>query len=87
MKIDPKNRRMFLQGAFGMALALPWLPSLVRSRQAKGASDKLIRYVQLVADHHPLSIARHPDFAKTFTHPSTTRTTSGRRCGRWTSST
>lgn len=46
MKINRVKRRMFLHGAGGALLALPWLPSLV-SRDARAQSNSPLRFVTI----------------------------------------
>ena len=49
MKFNPVSRRMFLQGAGGVALAIPLLSSLL-PKQARSAGQP-VRYLQWVTDH------------------------------------
>lgn len=52
MKHDPMNRRMFLRGAGGVAVMLPFLSSLL-PREARAAVTPRVRYVQVISPYGP----------------------------------
>jgi hypothetical protein len=52
MKVDLRSRRMFLQGAGGLLLAMPALPSLLwKASRVKADDTPPIRYVQWITNH------------------------------------